>query len=157
MANYSLISVWRIPASRQVVWDALVHTEDWPVWWPHVRSVEELQPGDPSGIGNVRRYCWSTCLPYRLILDLQVIRLEAQRLIETRVSGDLVGHGRCLLSRQDAVTNVQYEWNVRTCRPWMNWLAPVAYPVFVWNHAQVMRNGERRLIVRLARQTQSRP
>ena len=34
-----------------------------------------------------------------------------------------------------------YEWNVRTARAWMNRLAPVARPVFAWNHDVVMRQG----------------
>ncbi len=34
-----------------------------------------------------------------------------------------------------------YEWNVRTTRPWMNLVAPVARPVFRWNHNAVMHSG----------------
>ena len=39
------------------------------------------------------------------------------------------------------MTAVVYEWNVRTTKPWMNLLAPIARPVFAWNHDWVMRNG----------------
>jgi hypothetical protein len=39
------------------------------------------------------------------------------------------------------VTAVLYEWNVRTTKPWMNAVAPLARPVFEWNHNWVMRNG----------------
>ena len=38
-------------------------------------------------------------------------------------------------------TAAVYEWNVRTARPWMNRLAPVARPLFAWNHDVVMRQG----------------
>ena len=34
-----------------------------------------------------------------------------------------------------------YEWRVHTTKPWMNLLAPVAKPIFAWNHDWVMRNG----------------
>lgn len=153
MTKFSLISDWHIPAPLETVWDAVVNTRDWPDWWPHVCSVVELHPGKPTGIDNVRRYCWNTCLPYRLVLDLRVTRLEPCRVVETYVSGDLQGHGRCLLAAQGNTTNVRYEWNVSTCKPWMNWLAPVAYPVFVWNHRQVMHHGEQGLIAKLTRQT----
>ena len=34
-----------------------------------------------------------------------------------------------------------YEWDVGTKRRWMNLLAPIARPIFAWNHDYVMRNG----------------
>jgi hypothetical protein len=54
--------------------------------------------------------------------------------------GELAGTGRWRFfdGRDTAVT---YEWNVRTTRPWMNVLAPVARPVFRWNHNVVMHQG----------------
>ena len=39
------------------------------------------------------------------------------------------------------MTTVTYEWVVETTRPWMNLLAPVGRPVFVWSHNAVMRRG----------------
>ena len=39
------------------------------------------------------------------------------------------------------MTAVVYEWNVHTTKPWMNAIAPLAAPVFAWNHDWVMRNG----------------
>ncbi len=34
-----------------------------------------------------------------------------------------------------------YEWNVSTGKRWMNAVAPLARPVFAWNHDLVMRWG----------------
>ena len=39
------------------------------------------------------------------------------------------------------MTAVVYEWNVATTKRWMNLLAPLARPVFAWNHDWVMGNG----------------
>jgi hypothetical protein len=39
------------------------------------------------------------------------------------------------------VTTVRYKWRVETTRWWMNLLAPIARPVFRWNHDRLMRNG----------------
>lgn len=36
---------------------------------------------------------------------------------------------------------MRYEWDVRTTQWWMNALAPLARPVFAWNHDYVMRQG----------------
>ena len=64
-------------------------------------------------------------------------------------SGELQGTGRWRLFEQDGVTAVLYEWNVSTTKPWMNLLAPVARPVFAWNHDVVMGWGGQGLAGRL--------
>jgi hypothetical protein len=55
--------------------------------------------------------------------------------------GELTGTGRWRLFEQGGTTAVTYEWNVRTTKAWMNALAPVARPIFEWNHDYVMRRG----------------
>ena len=71
---------------------------------------------------------------------MRTTRIELPDLIEGQADGELAGVGRWrfFAGRQTAVT---YEWNVHTTRPWMNLLAPVARPIFAWNHNAVMRNG----------------
>ena len=44
---------------------------------------------------------------------------------------------------------MRYAWHVRTTGWVMNLLAPVARPVFDWNHAQLMRAGGQGLARRL--------
>ena len=61
-------------------------------------------------------------------------------LIEADAHGELAGTGRWRFfdERETAVT---YEWNVRTTKPWMNVAAPLARPIFRWNHNVVMHQG----------------
>ena len=47
------------------------------------------------------------------------------------------------------MTAVTYEWNVEHDEAWMNLLAPVARPVFAYNHDMVMRWGGEGLARRL--------
>ncbi len=63
--------------------------------------------------------------------------------------GELAGTGRWRLFEQDGVTAVTYEWNVATTKRWMNLLAPIARPVFAWNHDWVMARGGEGLARRL--------
>jgi len=49
------------------------------------------------------------------------------------------GIGRWHFSNDGVVTVVCYEWHVRTNRCWINIIAPLARPLFKWNHDQVMR------------------
>ena len=60
------------------------------------------------------------------------------------------GTGRWRLTPDAGGTRVTYYWDVRTNRWWMNALAPIARPVFRWNHDQVMADGRRGLTRLLA-------
>lgn len=147
--HYALVSTWRVNAAAERVWQVLTDVESWPAWWPFVAAVEQVRPGRENGLHSVWRYTWKTLLPYQLRFELRITRVDAPRLVEAEVQGDVCGRSVCRIFPEDRFTTVRYEWQVRTCRPWMKWLAPVARPVFRWNHAQVMRRGEKELARRL--------
>lgn len=145
MHTYNLVTIWHLPAPLPVVWQTLSRTWEWPEWWPYVERVEILDPGDCQGLGARHRHHWKTCLPYRLCFELQVIRIEPLVRVDTRVTGDLLGIGRCRLRGRGNTVVVRYDWRVRTTRNWMNRLAPMARPIFLWNHQRVMAAGEEAL------------
>jgi hypothetical protein len=143
MAQYSFVTTWRIQAPIDAVWAAILDSTTWPQWWKGVRRVEELTPGDDHGIGNVRRYTFRSALPYDLVFDMRTTRIEPMRALDGAASGELEGEGRWRLeSIGPDATLVRYEWDVRTTRPWMNLLAPIARPLFAWNHDRIMRWGD---------------
>jgi uncharacterized protein YndB with AHSA1/START domain len=148
MPQFSLTTTWLIPAPVEAVWSCLIDSKTWPYWWKYLDAVEEMTDGDTSGINNIRRYYWRTSLPYTLMLDLRVTQIQAPHLIAVEVKGDFHGNGICRLSSIPAAdhTRVEFNWDVQTCKPWMNWFTPVTRPVFAWNHARVMRLGEQGLI-----------
>ncbi len=141
MAEFNFITIWRIEAPLSQVFDAIYRCPNWPKWWEGVEKVEEIAPGDADGIGSLRRFTWKGQLPYRLTFDIRVIRAVPLKIIEGHASGEVEGVGRWHFSGDGPVTVVRYEWKVRTTRRWMNLLAPIAKPLFKWNHDQVMRQG----------------
>jgi Polyketide cyclase / dehydrase and lipid transport len=141
VAEYAFVSRWVLEAPIERVWDAIAEPEAWPRWWRYVKRVELLQAGDAAGLGAVRRYTWRTALPYSFVFDTRTSRLERPHLLEAQATGELVGTGLWQLSSSPSTTTVQYDWNVRTTRAWMDLLAPIARPAFAWNHARVMRQG----------------
>jgi uncharacterized protein YndB with AHSA1/START domain len=144
MAEYSFLTTWCLEAPREPVWDAIWESERWPEWWRGVVASQKLTEGDEAGVGQVGRYVWRSRLPYDLDFEMTTTRVEKPHLLEGRAVGELSGVGRWRLFEQDGrtpVTAVVYEWDVETSKPWMNLLAPLARPVFAWNHDWVMRNG----------------
>ena len=139
--EYEFLTTWLLAAPRERVWDAIYESDAWPRWWRGVIEAEREAPGDDAGIGQVGRYVWRSKLPYNLEFRMETTRVERPHLLEGHASGELEGTGRWRLFEDHSSTAVLYEWNVHTTRPWMNLLAPVAKPIFAWNHDWVMRNG----------------
>jgi hypothetical protein len=143
--QYSLVTQWHFDAPIEKVWDALTASEEWPTWWGYVKEAVEIKRGDPQGLDSVRRFTWTSRLPYRLCFEVRVKALEKPNWMEGVASGDLNGIGSWRLDNLDGSTRVTYIWTVSTAKAWMNLLAPFLVPVFTWNHDQVMLEGGRGL------------
>ncbi|CAM8391324.1 SRPBCC family protein [Citrobacter freundii] len=150
MADYQFSTVWRVEASIQEVWDVFSHPDQWPEWWGSLERIVKIKKGDVQGIGALHRYTWKGALPYRLTFDINVLNILPCSLLEGQASGAVEGRGVWYFSASGAETIVRYDWNVRTTIRWMNYLAPLAAPVFRWNHDTVMREGARGLARKLA-------
>jgi hypothetical protein len=147
MTRYALVSVWRIPAPLIGVWEAFLEFDRWPEWWRGLEEVVLLRPArGPYGVGAVRRCVWRSRLPYRLECEVEVTDVEPMRRIEVRSRGELEGIGRWSFWSEGEAGVVRYDWIVCTRKRWMNRLAPIARPLFEWNHRVLMRWGEEGLI-----------
>lgn len=149
MDRYEFVSVWQIPAPLPAVWETIRANHEWPEWWRGVLSVQELAPGDEEGVGAVHRSVWKSALPYKLQFDSQVEKIDKLSRIELRAFGELDGKGVWQFSDEGLSTRLRYDWTVFTTKRWMNVLAPVARPLFRWNHDVIMRWGEEGLKTRL--------
>lgn len=145
MAEYHLLTIWRIEAPLEKVYAAIENSLRWPDWWPSVRKVEQMADGKANGINSVRRYAWQGKLPYRVVFDVRATRIEKLVAIEGAAEGDLAGFGRWKFSRQGKISIVHYEWHVRSKRWWMNLVAPIASAMFIRNHRQIMEQGGKAL------------
>ena len=142
MPDFSLNTTWLIPSPIEPVWFYLIRPETWPDWWSYVESVENISSGAAKIPSNKRRIYWKTRLPYRLVIELTVTRAIEHRYLAVKVQGDLIGSGHCRISGNAESTRLEFDWHVATCKPWMNRFTFLCRPVFEWNHAQVMKEGE---------------
>jgi len=141
MADYSFLTTWLLDAPREQVFEAIYDQAGWPRWWRGVEEATEIHAGEDDGVGTVSRMVWKSLLPYRVEFEVTTTRIERPHLMEGNAVGELSGVGRWRLYEQDGITAVLYEWNVATTKAWMNLLAPLARPVFEWNHDWVMAHG----------------
>ena len=149
MKTYKFVTIWRVKAPIETVWNEIYHSGEWPAWWKGVESVAELRKGDEIGVGTIQRYTWKSKLPYRLSFNMETIRIEPPLLLEGIATGELQGRGLWRLSSNDGETIVRYDWTVETTKLWMNLLSPFARPLFEWNHNVVMSWGAKGLEQRL--------
>jgi hypothetical protein len=138
-----------LEASRADAWEVLQEPVRWPEWWRGVQRVTELDGGDARRVGSRYRVAWRSRIPYELEFDFTVESVDPPCCMVGRAEGDLAGEGRWRLFEQGDVTAVLYEWNVRTTKPWMNAIGPIARPLFERNHDLVMRWGGEGLARRL--------
>jgi uncharacterized protein YndB with AHSA1/START domain len=147
--EYRFSTIWCIDAPIDRVWDVIHDARTWPEWWKNVERTVELSEGDRDGIGAVHRYVWKGVLPYRVVLDMRVTRVVPMTTLEGEASGMVEGVGRWHFAPLENGTQVRYDWHVRTRRWWMNLLAPLARPLFRWNHDAIMHEGGLALARRL--------
>ena len=141
MADYSFVTLWQFRSPLAPVWEMVYRSEKSPARWRGVERVERLEQGGADGVGALQRYTWRSKLPYRLAFRMRLTRVEPRALIAGEAVGELTGTGRWRLKHDAGLTDVRYDWDVRTTKPWMNLLAPVARPLFKWNHDVVMGWG----------------
>lgn len=149
MKDYKFVTIWRVKAPIETVWNEIYRSSEWPAWWKGVESVAELRKGNETGVGTIQRYTWKSKLPYRLSFNMETIRIEPPLLLEGIATGELQGRGLWQLSSEDGETIVRYDWTVETTKLWMNLLSPIARPLFEWNHNVVMSWGAQGLEQRL--------
>lgn len=134
---------WTVPAPRDRVAALLLDLEHYPDWWPQVRAVAKVDDD----------HAWVLCrstLPYTLDLLLTAVHREAD-LLETAISGDLVGSVRWRLSDAGAGTRLDYEQEVDLGSRVLRAAAVPLRPLLAWNHGRMMAGCRDGLRQRAAR------
>lgn len=140
-ASFSFSSKWQLAAPRVDVWEALNDFEGWSGWWPGLEEITETHPGDSDGIGQTASSRWRGPIGYVFRFSIEAVERRDQEFLRGLATGDLSGEGAWTLTEYAGWTGVQLEWAVNANRKWMEFLAPVARPIFVHGHDHVMKAG----------------
>lgn len=133
--RYRYLTTWTVRADPRRVHEAVVDVESYPRWWPDVRSVAKV---DDDTADLVCR----SILPFVLLVRMERIVDDPDAgLVQVRLSGDLDGSLRAVVSSGEGATRLDIVQDVVARKPLLRRFALVARPVYRLNHAAMMRRG----------------
>lgn len=158
-ADYHFVTTWRVPATDVEIVEILSDAAALPRWWPAVYlDVRVLEPGGPDGVGRTVSLWTKGWLPYTLRWSFRVSRADAPHGFEIEAMGDFVGRGIWTLTPlrpaddpRGPLTAVEYDWRIEARKGLLRRLTPVLRPAFGANHRWAMAQGERSLLLEVAR------
>ncbi|GHA80252.1 SRPBCC family protein [Streptomyces termitum] len=143
--RYRFRSVWRLAAPPDEVYRVLERAEEYPRWWPQVRSVAPR--GATTGTARFR-----SLLPYDIEVTARALRHDpAARVLEIGLGGDLEGWARWTVLADGTGSRALYEQEVEVRARLLRLLSLPGRPLFRANHALMMRAGRRGLAAHLRR------
>ena len=74
--EYNFVTVWKIEAPLQKVWDVICDIEDLPSWWKAVVDIKILDPGNANGVGFLTEQTWRGVLPYQLSMTSETTTVD---------------------------------------------------------------------------------
>ncbi|MFF0782143.1 MULTISPECIES: SRPBCC family protein [unclassified Streptomyces] len=138
--HYRFRTLWPLPAPPAAVFAVLERPEDYPRWWPQVRSVTRLDAA--TGVLTIR-----SLLPYDMTLTARETRRDpAAGVLEVALSGDIEGWARWTVTPAGQGTLARYDQVVDVTRPLLRRLAVPGRPLFRANHALMMAAGRRGIL-----------
>lgn len=130
---------WVFPVPPAELWAAVSRTERFPQWWPWLRTCES----DGLVEGGVAHCVVRAPVPYSLRFDVTVVEVVPERLVDTRVSGDLEGPARLKLADHPDGAEARLTWQLELRDPLLRSASRVARPLMEWGHNWVVDNGVR--------------
>jgi hypothetical protein len=140
--SYQFLTEWRVEAPRELLYEILKESKDYPGWWPDVYLDADYQSsGRADHVGDRVKFLTKGWLPYQLRWTAIVVRHERPHTIEIAAEGDFVGRGIWRLEPQGSGTYITFDWQLRADKPLLRWFSPVFKPIFKWNHRWAMAKG----------------
>lgn len=118
------------------IWNALEDTASFERWWPWLR--EFSLEGDSLRPGAVMHGLVVPPLPYRMRVDVELVRCERPSLIDALVRRDLEGDAQLRLAAEGAGTRAKVAWRVEMMQRPMRMASRVAHPLLRRGHDWVV-------------------
>lgn len=136
---------WRFDISRDELWERINATDDYATWWPWLRAFEA---SDAIVSGALWECAVSPPLPYTVRFVIGFDRVEAGRVVEATVTGDVEGTARLTLDDDDAGSSARLVSALRPANPLLRGFGVVARPLVEYGHDWILDEGRRQFVQR---------
>jgi uncharacterized protein YndB with AHSA1/START domain len=141
---YRFRSEWHLDAPPDDVFRALAELDDYPTWWPEVRTVHWVSD-------DTRQLICRSLLPYELDFTTRQVKRDQQAgILEARLDGDLAGFSRWTITASAGGALAVFDEEVIAHKGLLRRLGLIARPAFTANHSLMMSHGQRGLRAYLA-------
>jgi uncharacterized protein YndB with AHSA1/START domain len=123
-----------LPPDR--LWDQLEQIDQFERWWPWLTDF--WIEGSGLSNGSILHGTVNPPLPYRMRLQVELVRSERPRAIDATIAGDLMGEGQLRLDPDGTGTWAEVAWTVEMRQPAMRLASRVARPLLQWGHDRVV-------------------
>lgn len=130
---------FELDASPEQLWAVLGRTDEYPAWWPWLKTLE----GGDLREGAVARCVVRAPLPYTLRFGVAVERIVLHEVISTMVRGDLEGPARLDIEARAGGCTARLAWVLELRDTLLRPLSMFARPAMVWAHDRVIEMGLR--------------
>jgi hypothetical protein len=124
------------PVGPNELWDTIERFDRFESWWPWLRDFG----ADTGGLvaGNVLHCTVLPPVPYRLRLDVRLVKCLRPHLVQATIDGDVRGSAVMRLEPVEDATRVAVVWSLDMVSTPLRIAALVAYPLMRWGHDQVV-------------------
>jgi carbon monoxide dehydrogenase subunit G len=119
------------------VWAIISHTDRFEDWWGWLREFET--EGRDLATGSVLRGVVVPPLPYRMRLEVLLVKSAKPRRIDAVVSGDLRGTATLTFTPDGDGTEASVSWTIEMMQRTMRVAARLAHPLLRWGHDLVVQ------------------
>jgi uncharacterized protein YndB with AHSA1/START domain len=156
VAKYKFVDPWVIQAPIEEVYRHIADPRTFAQWWPVYSKVAILEEAPEPGVGGKALLTVKSALGYSLELEVETVEADPPRYLKTVSRGQLEGAGEWQLEQTGNATYVTFSWVVESHHPLLNWLEPIAKPLFTWSHNDASRKGHQGLKKLLEEKTMSK-
>jgi carbon monoxide dehydrogenase subunit G len=118
------------------LWAALADPGAFERWWPWLRQFEI--EGGSIRTGAVMRGTVAPPVPYRMRVEVELVRVRRPGIIDAKVHGDLQGNASLRLKQAGTGTIAEVAWTIEMMPRSMRLASAVAHPLLVRAHDAVV-------------------
>jgi hypothetical protein len=141
-APFAYRQTFVLPAPVGEVWATLERVDTYQQWWPWLVGFEL----DGLSAGGTAACTVQAPLPYRLRFSVDLVAVEAGRLVDGVVSGDLAGPARMELAPSGTGTLATLAWQLEPHGRLVRLLGATARPALRWGHDRIVAAGLRQFV-----------